>query len=41
LGAVRDPHDEGQSDVDLMEQITAGTSLIYDAAAEVGLQHYL
>ena len=41
LGAVRDTDDPGVSGQEAMHQFTAGASLIYDATAEVGIQHYL
>ena len=43
IGAVRDPQfaDTVPSEQAVMRGMTAGASLIYDATAEVGVQHYL
>lgn len=41
LGAARGPKGEGRSDLEVMEQMTAGASILFDATAEIGVQHYL
>jgi molybdopterin/thiamine biosynthesis adenylyltransferase len=41
VGGVRDLRDPGDSAQTIMKRITEGASLIYDATAEVGVQHYL
>jgi Dinucleotide-utilizing enzymes involved in molybdopterin and thiamine biosynthesis family 2 len=41
VGHVRDPERDERSSVSVMREVTDGASLIYDATAEVGVQHYL
>lgn len=41
VGATRSGGDTERSDLDVMEDMTGGVSLIYDATAEVGVQQYL
>jgi molybdopterin/thiamine biosynthesis adenylyltransferase len=41
IGAVRDPKQPGISLEAAMSEITSGASVIYDATAEVGVQHFL
>lgn len=41
LGATRATKDEAPSDHEVIEQMTAGASIIFDATAEIGVQHYL
>lgn len=41
VGAVRDAEKPGESAQSVMRKMTEGSSLIYDATAEVGVQHYL
>lgn len=41
LGATRGTKDEVPSDHQVIEQMTAGASILFDATAEVGVQHYL
>jgi molybdopterin/thiamine biosynthesis adenylyltransferase len=41
LGVVRHPELEPESELDLIERVSNGTSLIIDATAEVGVQHFL
>lgn len=38
---IRHPSSDAKSDSDVVEEFVAGTSLIYDATAEVGVQHFL
>lgn len=41
IGGVRDPKGGVPSDLDVLKTVTEGASAIYDATAEVGVQHYL
>ncbi len=41
LGATRRTRGEAPSDHEVIEQMTAGASILFDATAEVGVQHYL
>jgi molybdopterin/thiamine biosynthesis adenylyltransferase len=41
IGATRFGAEGERSDLDVMEEMTAGVSLIYDATAEIGVQQYL
>lgn len=41
LGATRGTQGEARSDHEVIEQMTAGASILFDATAEVGVQHYL
>lgn len=41
LGATRPPEGESRTDHKAIEQMTEGASLVFDATAEVGVQHYL
>ncbi len=41
IGGVREPGSEEPSDLEVMGKVTEGASAIYDATAEVGVQHYL
>jgi len=41
LGAVREPGGGAPSDFDVVAKAASGVSVIYDATAEIGVQHYL
>lgn len=41
LGGVRSDDPKARSELDIVKELTSETSLIYDATAEVGVQHYL
>ena len=41
IGSVRDPSGDAKSESVVIEEFVAGASLIYDATAEVGIQHFL
>lgn len=41
LGSIRDSEDSAPTAQSVMKQFTDGASLIYDATAESGIQHYL
>jgi hypothetical protein len=41
VGAVRNPDDPGRTLRSVMEELTAGASLMIDATAEIGVQQYL
>ena len=41
VGAVRSPDEPGESMLSVMDKLLADASLIYDATAEIGVQHYL
>ncbi len=41
IGGIRMGMEGERSDSEVMEEMTAGVSVIYDATAEIGVQHYL
>lgn len=41
LGGTRSPSEDAISDFEVVEEFVSGVSLIYDATAEIGVQHFL